>query len=268
MSFNDYPLLTDKDYSILKTNYEKVYSNEVSDIQEIIEKMQEQKANLIENNPNGRYNQVIEKISSNISELQSLIKSNTNPSNDNHFHQASNIASMLNSYKNRTIAQQLDEPSGAIHPVHSIDEMTRHNDLSSSTPLDANIPSNEHPLSPSPAKPNGTNIIMRNRPMQMGFITNFIKSLKVGFNSHRARKRALNSEINYTLTMHRNKFHNTQNVHTTCDPHNKLVTNQIDIIRLLLLYLALRPTCRYCSRIASIANEQFDLLLTLGITNQ
>ena len=319
MSFNDYKILTDQDYSILKTNYEKAYSSEVNDLQEIIDKMQEQKNSLVSNNQNGRYNQVIEKISSNIFELQGLIKSCVNNSNYRSYHQDPNMAGISNNYKNYTQTQQLDEPNGAIHPVRSIEEMRQHNEIVSNpnttpqTPINTtpnetiepspfgdnlnpstntpnrniyrgesgnNIPieninttpnftpNNETPHSPSPANPNGTNTTMRNRPIQMGFITNFIKSLKVGFNSHITRKKALYSHIDYTQTMHRNKYHNisnivAQNTHPNCDPHRKIATNQIDIIRLLLLYLTLRPTCRYCSRIASITNEQFDILLSL-----
>lgn len=340
MSFNDYKILTDKDYSILKTNYERIYASEVSDLLEIIDKMQEQKNSLLNNNQNGKYNQIIEKISSNISELQSLVKSSTNNSNYRSYSQPPSTASILSGFRNHLRIQNLNDPNGAIHPVRSIDEMINHNDFG--TMPDTNIPSsqpqptpspimpsvpqipelgapnqpispirdgnnssipntpnrniyrgenstdtpnenigtspnqkpnngtidNSTPRSPSPANPISTNNNLRNRPMQVDIITNFIKSLKVGFSSHKARKKALNSGINYSLALHRNKYHNmhdlaTQSINHNCDPHNKLVTNQIDIIRLLLLYLTLRPTCRYCSRIASITNEQFDILLNM-----
>ena len=49
--------------------------------------------------------------------------------------------------------------------------------------------------------------------------------------------------------------------HNHCDPRNEIRHHQIDIIRLFLLYLMLRPNCKYMSRVAQIANDQFDILL-------
>lgn len=48
-----------------------------------------------------------------------------------------------------------------------------------------------------------------------------------------------------------------------CQPKNVLLHNQIDIIRLFLLYLMLKPNCKYLSSITTIANSQFDILLEL-----
>lgn len=48
-----------------------------------------------------------------------------------------------------------------------------------------------------------------------------------------------------------------------CQPKNVILHNQIDIIRLFLLYLMLKPNCKYLSSITTIANSQFDILLEL-----
>lgn len=45
-----------------------------------------------------------------------------------------------------------------------------------------------------------------------------------------------------------------------CDPHKKMVTNELDIIRLLLLYMALRPNCPYTYRLCTIAQEHLEIL--------
>lgn len=48
-----------------------------------------------------------------------------------------------------------------------------------------------------------------------------------------------------------------------CNPNDICRNNQIDIIRLFLLYMTLCPTCKYLPQISHIANEQFDILLSI-----
>ncbi len=48
--------------------------------------------------------------------------------------------------------------------------------------------------------------------------------------------------------------------HKGCDPHKKMVTKELDIIRLLLLYMALRPNCPYTYRLCTIAQEHLEIL--------
>lgn len=45
-----------------------------------------------------------------------------------------------------------------------------------------------------------------------------------------------------------------------CDPREKCVTNQLDILRLMLLFMTLRPTCRYMPRMCRVATTQLDIL--------
>ncbi len=51
-----------------------------------------------------------------------------------------------------------------------------------------------------------------------------------------------------------------------CDPHKKLITNELDIIRLLLLYMALRPNCPHTYRICTLAQEHLEALGELVTT--
>ena len=65
-----------------------------------------------------------------------------------------------------------------------------------------------------------------------------------------------------------NKYHNIISDPVTTSGHHcphsdQIETHQVDLIRLLLLYLALRPNCKYISRLSSIASDQFDILLQL-----
>ena len=48
--------------------------------------------------------------------------------------------------------------------------------------------------------------------------------------------------------------------HEPCDANKKIVSRQFDIVRLLLLYLSLRPHYPYCYRICRVAEEQFSIL--------
>lgn len=45
-----------------------------------------------------------------------------------------------------------------------------------------------------------------------------------------------------------------------CDPHKKIVTKELDIIRLLLLYMALRPNCPYTYRLCTVAQNHLEIL--------
>ena len=61
----------------------------------------------------------------------------------------------------------------------------------------------------------------------------------------------------------RNRFHNIVVESVSCKPHNKLITNECNILRLLLLYLTLHPHCRHCSTLSTIANDRLGILMQL-----
>lgn len=48
-----------------------------------------------------------------------------------------------------------------------------------------------------------------------------------------------------------------------CHSHKQICTRQIDIIRLLLLYMSLRPTCPYIHALSQIATDQLDIYISL-----
>lgn len=49
-----------------------------------------------------------------------------------------------------------------------------------------------------------------------------------------------------------------------CDINDLCRNNQIDIIRLFLLYMTLCPTCKYLPQISHIANDQFDIFIMMN----
>ena len=67
----------------------------------------------------------------------------------------------------------------------------------------------------------------------------------------------------YEEDQYRNRFHNIVVESASCKPHNKLITNECNILRLLLLYITLHPHCRHCSTLSTIANDRLGILMQL-----
>ena len=297
MNYQDFCTLSEKEYAIMKQNYDTLILNETADLQEILQKMIEQRENLSNLNDNGRYNDILQKLDENIKDLESLIV--VNKSNIS----SKDLLSKLPYLKGLKKAKKLDEPQ-AISPIRSNDEINRHNEMSGAmdnsrnspisempnntgnmpteTPTNppiTNTPSNNDAISPilsdennmptneapmqNESVPNTTptqNTNKRNSPMQSNPISNFIKQ----FNVNISKMFGGNFFQPYTYPdlerpFERRERHRDFREH--CDPRNEIKHHQIDIIRLFLLYLMLRPNCKYMSRVAQIANDQFDILL-------
>lgn len=307
MNYQDFCTLSEKEYAIMKQNYDTLILNETADLQEILQKMIEQREYLSGLNDNGRYDDILRKLDENIKDLESLIA--VNKSNIS----SKDLLSKLPYLKGLKKAKKLDT-DGAFSPIRSNDEINRHNEMSSSqpstpsptpTPNDAispilsdennlpnmdnlgsspngNMPTNEIPMQngSTPSETPAQNTNKRNSPMQSNPISNFIKQFNVniskmfgGAKKSTQKKDASpkNCEMNnqnffqpYTYPDLESPFehrerHREPREH--CDPRNEIRHHQIDIIRLFLLYLMLRPNCKYMSRVAQIANDQFDILL-------
>ena len=339
MNYQDFCTLSEKEYAIMKQNYDTLILNETADLQEILQKMIEQRENLSNLNDNGRYNDILQKLNENIKDLESLIV--VNKSNIS----SKDLLSKLPYLKGLKKAKKLDE-THAFSPIRSNDEINRHNEMSGaqpSTPLSpnqtplnnnaispilsdesnvpsidnsgntpvteipindignmptetpanppiANTPSNETnmPIAEEPMQngsvPNATpaqNTNKRNSPMQSNPISNFIKQFNVNISKMFGGNKTKGSQKKDTSpkkceTDNQNFFQpytypdlerpidprdRHRDFHNHCDPRNEIKHHQIDIIRLFLLYLMLRPNCKYMSRVAQIANDQFDILL-------
>lgn len=63
--------------------------------------------------------------------------------------------------------------------------------------------------------------------------------------------------------MHRPPHHLRPNMSHGCKPHDIILSDQCDIVRMILLYMMLRPNCRYISRLCNVANDQFEILQLL-----
>ena len=58
----------------MSSSYAKILEKEIADLREILDKMVIQKNDLIANNSDGKYDQIISKLSSDIDKLNSIIK--------------------------------------------------------------------------------------------------------------------------------------------------------------------------------------------------
>ena len=340
MNYQDFCTLSEKEYAIMKQNYDTLILNETADLQEILQKMIEQRENLSALNDNGKYNDILRKLDENIKDLENRVA--VNPSNIS----SRDLLSKLPYLKGLKKAKKLDT-DGAISPIRSNDEINRHKEMAgvqpntpepnAQTPMDdgaispnlsgenslpnmdnsgnlpfTEIPNNagntptETPTNPpitnTPANENtnmadetpiqngnipsttpAQNTNKRNSPMQSNPISNFIKQFNVNISKMFGASRTkgaqkkdispkkcetnnqsffqpysypdLDSTIGYRDRHWEHREH--------CDPRNEIKHHQIDIIRLFLLYLMLRPNCKYMSRVAQIANDQFDILLTV-----
>lgn len=244
MKYQDYATPSDTTLNIMKQNYDSLIESETQDLQEILEKMKRQRTSIADQNINGRYDDILSKLDENILELENLINSNHTQINSKRTH--STIPSFLGLKK----VKKLDN-SDAISPIRSIEEnnsvLAPSNNNTNQTPSDVtpNTPSNQ---SPTQIK------TKRNSPTKRYTLSYAIEQFNQKLNSLFVYKKS-------TRTRVQNRFHNTPPVE--CEPRSAIYTNQIDLIRLMLIYLMLRPNCKYLSRIATIANCQLDILLGL-----
>lgn len=322
MNYQDFCTLSEKEYAIMKQNYDTLILNETADLQEILQKMIEQRENLSALNDNGKYNDILRKLDENIKDLENLVAVNTSNISSR------DLLSKLPYLKGLKKAKKLDT-DGAISPIRSNDEINRHNEMAGAMDNSGNLPFTElpnnlgndagntptetpanPPITNTPTNPptnmpanentnmadetpmqNGNipsttpaqNTNKRNSPMQSNPISNFIKQFNVNISKMFGASRTngtqkkdvspkkcetnnqnffqpysypdLDSTIGYRDRHWEHREH--------CDPRNEIKHHQIDIIRLFLLYLMLRPNCKYMSRVAQIANDQFDILLTV-----
>ena len=230
MRFNDYVTLSDQDYQRIRTNYDKILAEETRDLEDIVKKMQSQKETLHNNNSNNRYDQIIQKLDQNIAELSTIIINNSSNLKSSQIPQIKGFFD--NSYPNEEIAQS---------PIRSKWEIEQHNNTNNIMPIKDNTS--------NPAKtPNRSNLInnlKRNSPMQSNFFASIFKKFNLS-----------NKQSAKTIDPINNRFHNI--VATNCNDHSSIIYNQEEIVRLLLLYMLLRPNCRYIHRLSSITLDQFS----------
>lgn len=285
MKFDDYKILSDRDYTIMKQNYDTLIQSETNDLNEILDKLYKQRQNLIDLNQNHKFDDMLEKIDNNISDIESIIGSNQKIASTK---QSCEIPHYWGLKKPSKQDINSDNTNGNNSFSDFLDNEYKNNPIPTPTQpsLDNNLApniditppnNNEQPETNLPAQ----NTTKRNSPMQGSALSNIIKQLNVGAGRLLGKKHTHNATIKVDkegfgdLTggffpypvppdyppRHKNK--KRPNLGDGCEPHDIALSNQCDIVRLILLYMMLRPNCRYISRLSSVACDQFEILQLL-----
>lgn len=252
MSYNDYKLVTKEEQNIIRQKFDESFESEEQDLQEIYEKMLEQKQNLEHNNFDGKLNSAIDLANKNIDELKNILRKigpRKNTTFPNIF--SKNSTSKLNN-ENDVFGKVPHSSTIINHENNQSNNIDRTLPEESNNRFHNNINFDNPQTPPSPAR-----ITRRRSPLQKNILANIAESI---FSNIKNKNKP---SIVITEDLHRNRFHNTFVLHESCQPRRKMITGQIDLIRLLLLFMALRPQHRYCSKIAQLTNSQFDILLNL-----
>ena len=262
--YNDFQITDNCSAQAMRQKFNEIKCLEYDDLKEIQDKLTEQKNLLISHNNGGNFSNAINQIDNSISLLKDII-------NKNNIHTGSYTANPLKQtnkavFFNRTYS--LFNPTGAYGKIRSENETLAHstpNNTPDNTPnLTPLPPTNSNPNNSfqpginnpnnnyTPISPPASQITSRKRnsPLQSSFINNLAKSLFL------RKKPIIKANEKY-----QNRYHINQEEH--CPINKKIVNNQVDLIRLILLFIALRPNCNYLPKIARIANSQFEVLLNL-----
>ena len=237
MNYNDSKLANDTECLKIKRNFDSIKSLENDDLNEIYTKLHNQYNNLQELNKNGEYSELLNKTKNNLDELSRLLKNNivyTNQSpNNNTYGKIPSMAEM-NAHNNSA-------DNNSITPIPQTPSNSNSDNFDTAVPA-PNVPNN---FNQQPSTQRRTN---RQSPLQSNILSSILKGISI--KSKKVNPLALND---------RNKFHRDC-PNNYCNPKRKFVTNQLDLIRLLLIFMSLRPTCHYHQCLCRISNDQFSVL--------
>lgn len=227
MNFNDSQLSSDKQIVNMQKDFNVVLQQELSDLEEIISKLKEQERSMTADNKNNEYTKVIENIRESIKKVENIVYGTKNITPKTNY-----TLSIPDELRKVT---KVDTETH-ISPVRSKEEYDRHNTLKNAK---------------SPHR--------RRNPLQKIGISALLS--KFSLNKGNRPTPQTKNDANYLASKDKWIYHRI--VIAECDRRKKIIHNQADIVRLLLLYMILRPTCRYMSVIANVANTQFENYVNL-----
>lgn len=233
IEYNDNILANNQQYDNMRKAYQFSHNSDIFDLKQIAEKMKEQRESFRLENRANEYDEIIRKIDNDISDLDCIINISNRASNFSH--KASNKNTL-----NRILSK------------HHISKQTTNQTMLNSSQIDNKIPIKK------------TTLFRR-------LSSRIYHNLSAINNRLRCRNKVPihndplhNNQPNYPLTNYSIDLDSGLNVATMCEPRRQLYTNQLDIIRLLLLYMALRPNNHHCHRICNITLSQFEVLNTIA----
>lgn len=233
--YNDYQIISDKDSQNMRREYQTVRTMEVNDLQDIFNRMTEQKDNIYRNNSDGKMNNILEIFSRNLNDLSQIIH-NTNTLKAQNF----------KSSNKQTIFSKLTKSLFA-----------------RAKQMNASFPQNKfhNTIKEKPYQNRFHNTI--STVTQQNFEHCYECDCNDYFNNPKYNDYSRPQHNNYCDFCNEKKWDFESHPRHECDSDKKMITMQIDLLRLMILFISLRPKCPYLSKICSIADNQFSVLLSL-----
>ena len=228
MEYNDYAILSDQDYVTLQKHFEKIRTNEKNDLEEILHKLEDQHTIFNALSPVDAYNDIKVKIANDIELLKNIIYGKSNY------------------IKNLSLKPEIPAPPNEFKNSFFI------NNLQSNKTNKTNI---------SNSFQNNSKNLFNNLLQKLNFSRNKNTTKIHSYpqtQSHPNRKYEYYSDYDYK------KHKQPESINSNnCSPLEKVCIQQLDIIRLILLYITLRPNCPYIHSLSTIAVDQLDIYLKI-----
>lgn len=227
MIYNDYKFATDQEYNIMKKSYTQSLANKNSDLGEICQKMEKQRDFLKTHNTSHQFADALQKLDNSIKHLKRIVESNDRE---------------INKLLAKVSHSQIDNDT-VISPFRHLTEIP-----DADTPLPPT--NNDSSSNINETTPNSIQA-KRSCPQQGNPIFNAFRQIDVRLGKMFGFKK---SSVPTSLNKNKSLPHE-------CQPSEIIKHNQMDIVRLLLLYMMINPNCRFLPTICNVANAQYDILL-------
>jgi len=260
MEYNDNQIIPSHSTNILNEAYQKNITEEINDLIEIHSSLVKQRDFMLTNNSQNNYDSLIEKTNRHIESINTIIKSTAPHSTQN---PKTKIAQVENSpqphlrpYINST---NNFDTNNSVNNEYLGNEINLPNTNNNIPNIQPNLPlDSSESIETTPRPDNNQTNIRNNRNRTSPLQGNVISYLARAIFGKKIKSKNIIIE-----DYHRNRFHNNLSLVSTCQANKKIVTNQLDILRLLLLYISLRPHCRFIRSLSNITFEQMEILTEL-----
>ena len=269
--YNDSLVASNQQAQLMSNDYQHNEETKEQDLLNLYEELRKQREYMYTSNSDHSLDNLIESTNNHISILSTMLNKKSvksyqaepntpqphlRPYIPNNIYNNTDTNNINNNGSNTTPnIPHNSQPNGTGRPntnnnVPNIDTTT---EQPSNTPNDTQSNNNDT-YNTDNTQPNNTSRTRSSRgsPLQSGLVS-LAKSL---FN--RVKPRAI-----MDIDRGRNRFHNRVVELSNCQPHNKLITNECNILRLLLLYLTLHPYCSRNCTLSTIATDRLGILMQL-----
>lgn len=284
MNYNDNQLSNNTQINSLSQSYILAEQERAQDLINLYDKMIDQREYLYQNNSDHAYDNLIESTNNHLNSLQSIIGTfqlrsrqvstyaidiNAQPHYRPYINSPTSTRDTLNNQANNSnldrIPSRLPNTNNNIPNIDNQLELPNLNqdrqfdnqtgDNSSSLPNN-NTPTTDNGSNNQSINRNNTSNsrTQRNSPLQSRYLSSIVKSIF---------GKKLRSQILIQEDKYRNRFHNVVIQTSRCNHHKKIITNECDILRLLLLYITIHPHCRYTCQLSEMAEVRIRMLSEL-----